>query len=324
MSAVSVLTRQVRHVRHQLSTRVFSSLQFKFGSPVRCVPTAEVPAPKEGELKVAISSAPITFEDIRVVRGLSFIRNTEGFGGFYGVGKVSSIGPDNFKNFNVGDDVLVVSRWGTWNSEIVTTRKHLFPLPSLPMETAALIPDAAAAWAMLHNFVRLEEGDVVVISDHKTVVNEAIKQLGKKMRVKVLVATEADLSGHQFKATAQAAGPVRLAITSQTSKLARAYIHLVQNSGVVVTYNAFIPTLDGISPLELPVSPFIFSNISIRGFDFTTYALTQPRECDAVVGVVADAMMSGDLKLTPKVFAAEKVGEALESAARGEAVVVNL
>lgn len=249
------------------------------------------------------------------------MRSKPGVAGTYGIGRISAKSNDVF-NFREKEQVLVVSDNGTWNDDVVVSSKRIFSFPPLDDQIAALLPDVASAHAILHNFVKLSAGDVVVITDHATTINTAIQQICKKLGVKTVVASEANLNDNQFKSKVSAMGPVRLAVTFESGKRARALGHLLNDNGVLVTYNGFIQTLQNTVPIELPISPLIFQNQSVRGFDFATYAHQEPEKCDDTIRTVASMIGTGEIVLTPKIYSQDKVLDAIEAASVGESVVL--
>lgn len=207
---------------------------------------------------------------------------------------------------------------------MVVSSKRIFSFPGLSNEVAALIPEVASAYAMLHNFFTLSAGDVVVITDHNTTVHQSIQQICKRNGVTVVAASAADLNNREFKSKVQSFGPVRLAITSESGKRARVLGNLLSDNGILINHNAFIPSLKDTSPIELPISPLIFQNQSVRGFDFATFAKEQPEKCDDTIRNVATMLGLGEVVLAPVVFSQDKVLEALEAANNGQSVVLKI
>jgi NADPH:quinone reductase-like Zn-dependent oxidoreductase len=307
-----------------------SSLSFSsFGDPVKVLKAGETVAvdqPARGQVKVSLKTSPVTFEDIRIIRGLSAHRSQAGVAGTYGVGTVSSAGP-GVSGLSPSSLVLVTSGQ-TWNSEALVDSQDAFIIEadySVFKGQLACLPDAASAWALLHNFTTLKSGDYVIRTDEKTALTSAIDQIAKCLGVHMVVATNSDLVDSKFKEKMKSKGSVKLAITSQTGSNARALHSLTNDGGVLVTYNGPIPAMNtSLSGIEVPSLALIFSDKQVCGFDFLAWAKNRPTEASRAISECVKLMESGQLKFSPVTFGVNKVNEAVKSAEGGQSAVIEL
>ena len=258
------------------------------------------------------------------LRGLSIHRSKAGVAGTFGVGTVSSVGA-GVPGVTASSQVFVSSNSGTWNSEALLSAQEVFSIDSIDIAQAACIPDAASAWALLHNFVTLNSGDVVVRSAEASAVNSAIDQIAKAMGVVVVPASDADLVDAKFKDKVTSKGSVKLALTSGTGKGARAMHALTGSKGVLVTYNgAIAPLDDNLSGIEIPSLSLIFKDQAVCGFDFKAWVANSPVEASQAISESVKLIQNGQLNLSPSSFSAAKVVDAVAAAKNGKSAVIEL
>lgn len=231
---------------------------------------------------------------------------------------------------------VFVASSGTWNSEALLSSQEVFPISDssssaddapLDPSQAACLPEAAAAWALLHTFTSppLSPGDVVLRSAEPSTLNSALDQVAKAGGFVVLPASASDLVDAKFKDKVASKGPVRLAITSGTGKSARAMHALTGSKGVLVTYNGAIAPLSAAhDAIEVPSLSLIFQDQSVCGFDFRSWAASSPMEASRALSESAALMRKGQLKFTPVSFKAAQFKEAVECASSGKAAVIEL
>ena len=266
------------------------------------------------------------------LRGLSIHRSNTGVAGTYGVGTVTSVG-SGVLGVSPASQVFVASS-GTWTSEAVLNTQEVFPISDssdtssdapLDASQAACLPEAASAWALLHTFVSLSPGDVVVRSAEPSPLNSALDQVAAAGGFVMVPASASDLVDAKFKDKVASKGPVRLAVTSGTGKSARAMHALTGSKGVLVTYNgAIAPLSDSHDSIELPSLSMIFQDQEVCGFDFRSWAANNPAEASRALSESAALMRKGQLKFTPVAFKAAQFKEAVECASSGKAAVIEL
>jgi NADPH:quinone reductase-like Zn-dependent oxidoreductase len=307
-----------------------SSLSFEaFGEPssiLKAGNTVAVEEPSSGQVKVSLTASPVTAEDIRSLRGLSTHCAQTGIAGTYGVGTVAAVG-SGVVGVSASSQVFVASS-GTWNSEALLSAQEVFPIDSetaLDSSQAACLPEAASAWALLHNFAALSAGDVVVRSAEASPLNSAIDQIAKAEGVVVVPASDSDLVDAKFKDKVASKGTVKLAVTSGTGKSARAMHALSGSKGVLVTYNgAIAPLTDTFSGVEVPSLALIFEDKAVCGFDFKSWAANSPAEASQAISASVKLIQNGQLKFSPVKFPAAKFAEAVDAASSGKSAVLEL
>lgn len=313
----------------RVCSRWLSSLSFEtFGEPKNILKIGEslsVDEPAAGQVKVALKASPVTYEDIRTLKGLSAHCSTIGVAGTYGVGSVSAIG-FGVMGVSVSSQVFVASNsTGTWNSNVLLNAQEVFEIDSIDEIQAACLPEAAAAWALLHNYSSLSTGDVVIRSAEASALNSAIDQIAKAKGYVVVPASDADLVDSQFKDKVASKGTVKLAITSGTGKSARAMQSLTGSKGVLVTYNGTIaPLNDSFTGIEVPSMSLIFKDQSVCGFDFRSWVANSPVEASRAISESVQLMKDGKLKFSPVQFKIARYADAVDSAASGKSAVIEL
>ena len=238
---------------------------------------------------------------------------------------MSSVGP-GVKSLTASSVVLVTSG-KTWNSEAIVDSKDAFVIEadSKLSNQLALVPDAASAWALLHNFVALQSGDIVVRTDEVTTLTSAIDQIAKTLGVEVVVASNSDLIDSKFKEKMKNKGSVKLAITSQSGSNARSLHSVTGEGGVLVTYNGAIPAMtSSLSGIEVPSLALIFNDKQVCGFDFRAWVGNRPTEASRAISESVKLMQNGQLKLSPVAFGVNKVNDAVKGAESGKSVVIEL
>lgn len=325
--------------------------------------SSAVAEPASGQVKVSLKASPVTYEDIRSVsmsmvwslcgvmwesdhslcyhivflnyhlmslastlklRGLSAHRTHTGVAGTYGVGTVSSVGA-GVLGVPSSAQVLVASSHGTWTTDALLSAQEVFAIDSIDVAQAACLPEAASAWALLHNFASLNSGDVVLRSAEPSTVNTAIDQIAKALGILVIPASDADLVDTKFKEKLASQGHVKLALSSGTGRAARAMLALTGKAGVLVTYNGAVPPLnDSLSGIEVPSLSLIFQDQAVNGFDFKAWVSNSPVEASLAISESVKLIKSGQLKFSPVVFKAAKFADALDAAGGGKNVVIEL
>lgn len=168
--------------------------------------------------------------------------------------------------FALNDHVLIVGE-GVWTDEAVVSKANVTKIPKLSAEEAAMLPNFAAAWGILHNFVQLKAGDVVVQTHANSAIGAAITQVGTALGLKVVAISDADLASPTLAAKAQEAGKVKLTVSGRSgrhiSSLQKAMVH----NGVTVAYNGVFESISASSNVQLPISHLIFHNTAVHGFD---------------------------------------------------------
>lgn len=159
-----------------------------FGGPeVLAVEACELPAPGEGEVRVAVHAAGLNFADTERRRGLYLAEQPlPDTLGFEGAGVVEALGPG------------VDARWLGRRVAFLAPRAHaeacvatvarLLPLPdAVDFVTGAGFPvQALAAWHLVHTVAKVQRGEVVLVHSAAGGVGQLSVQLAAEAGATVL------------------------------------------------------------------------------------------------------------------------------------------
>jgi NADPH:quinone reductase-like Zn-dependent oxidoreductase len=184
--------------------------------------------------------------------------------------------------FSNNDTVLVVGE-GVWSDEVVVSKNSVVKVAGLSHEELAVLPAFAAAWGLLHNFVALKAGDVVVQTYGNSAIGSAVTQVGKAMGLKVVSLADSDVKGTNVAAKLQEAGAFKLALSGKSGKHLSSLQRHVARGGTTVVYNGVFEPLQSAADVQLPISHMIFSDSSVHGFDLQAWARAAPGEFKAAL-----------------------------------------
>lgn len=266
---------------------------YEYGEPNRVLKleTEKIPTLKDSEVLLKMIGAPIHPADLNTISG-TYGKNLHlpAVPGIEGVGEVIAVG-SSVSNLVVSDWVVPAKGdLGTWRTHLVASEKDLIPISNqfkldLGYEKAATISvNPVTAHCLLHNFVKLEKGDVIIQNAGNSAVATFVAQKAEKLGVKTItvirarddyeeiveklkqrgsymVVHERFVQLMEFKKLIADLPKPKLALDAvggaNALELAR---HLGPN-GTMVTYG-------GLSrkPIQIPSSLLIFKNIQLRGF----------------------------------------------------------
>lgn len=213
--------------------------------------------------------------------------------------------------------MLVVGE-GVWTDEVVISEANATKIPKLSSEEAAMLPNFAAAWGILHNFASLKAGDVVVQTNGNGAVGAAISQVGKALGYKVVSVNAADITAAKL----QEAGSIKLAVSGHSGRHISALQKAVGTNGVTVSYNGTYEPVSTVSGVQLPISQLIFNNTSLNGFDLNAWAATSPEAFRAGLTSVLKLVEEKKVVLKPAhVFPQSDFRKAVEEVAKTGASV---
>jgi len=279
--------------------------------------------------------APVNPADINQIEGsYAFIPPRPFVAGNEGVGEVLAVGK-GVKALNPGDWVVpAVAGLGTWCSEIVCPEASLMRVPNdMAMEAAAtILVNPCTAYRMLHDFVPMKPGDVIIQNGANSAVGRAVIQiaaarglktvnvvrdrpgfealetellgLGATMVVKAERLPLAEVQEHMTKVCGNKR-PV-LALNCVGGQAATDLARTLNHSGVHVTYGGMSK-----KPVSLPTALLIFNDIQVRGFWVSAWYkrehemsllkgdLTMTREREKMMAELCDMFRSGKLSLPP-------------------------
>lgn len=187
-----------------------------------------------------------------------------------------------------------VANVGTWRRETVCARDHVMRIPdreTLSVEAAAtLLVNPPTAFRLLTDFVALRPGDVVVQNGANSAVGRLVVQMAAAMGLRTvnIVRDRADFDGLASELASLAPSNQTLILRAETLKedaheqiraqfdgaLPRLGLNCVGGAAVsdmarlMAPRDAVIVSYGGMSkrPISLSVAPFIFHNLTLRGF----------------------------------------------------------
>jgi NADPH2:quinone reductase len=148
------------------------------------------PAPRPGEVIVAVHAAPVNFVDALVVAGTyQFLPQLPFTPGKGPAGVVCATGAD-VEHLQVGDRVLAMAEQGGYAEKVTVAADQCYSLPrGLSFVQAAAMGVAFdTAWCALRDRARLLPGETVLVLGASGAVGIAAVQLAKAMGARVLAA----------------------------------------------------------------------------------------------------------------------------------------
>jgi NADPH:quinone reductase-like Zn-dependent oxidoreductase len=312
-----------------------------FGNPaevLKAVEIADVGAPGENEVVIALEASPINMSDLLMISGryghrpkLPSVMGTEG------VGRVIAVG-GGVKHLKPGDRTLVPYPAPAWAERIKTDASRLRPLPGGDVNQLAMLGiNPPTAYLILTGYVTLPRGSWVIQNSANSGVGRALIAIAKSLGLKtvnvvrrddvvaelksiggdVVLVDGPDLAKRVAAETGKA--PIALAVdgvgdTSTTNLLA-----CLAEKGVHVFYS----TISG-KPSIVPAAQFIFGDISMRGFWLANwFKSAKPGEItemyDRLSPLVASGAISAPIAGT---YGFADIAEAVAAAAKNRGKVL--
>jgi NADPH2:quinone reductase len=163
-----------------------------FGEPENLiVADVELPAPRSGQVRVALRAAGVNFADYLIVTGKYQIKPALPFTpGLEAAGEIVEFGP-GIDDLQLGQRVAVVTRpGGCYATGAVIEAAHVVPLPGgIDFVTAACVPVAygTAHFALSHRG-RLRAGETLLVTGAAGGVGLAAVEVGKALGARVIAA----------------------------------------------------------------------------------------------------------------------------------------
>ena len=284
-------------VRHSSSVQSFSVSYKEHGDPQKVLAgkTSEIAEPNadSDEILVQMLAAPIHPADINMIQGIyPILPSLPAIGGYEGVGKVVQIGK-RVGQLQVGDWVVpyFLTGWGTWKTYGVCSEKDVLKLPNdIPLTSAAtLMVNPGTAYRMLHDFVHLSAGDVVIQNGANSSVGQAAIQIAASMGLHTVnivrdrpdfaelkaslekfgathVITDAFVRSAEMKPFMKSLPPPKLALNCVSGKSVAELLKYIERGGTLVTYGGMSRM-----PLLVPTGSLIFNDAKLRGFWMTQW-----------------------------------------------------
>jgi NADPH:quinone reductase-like Zn-dependent oxidoreductase len=311
----------------------------QFGNPsdvVRVVDLPEPPAPRAGEVKVAVELSPLNLHDLLLVSGQYVRPPLPRVLGNEGIGRIVAVG-SGVDTVEVGDLVVLPLLAGAWREQLVLGAEGLFRLPEGNIEQLSMVGgNPATAGLILSEYADLKPGDWVVQNAANSGVGRSLIALAKARGFRTInlardVSTFAGLTASGADIVhlddASAAEDVRreigdariaLAVDSVGGDGVGRLVDLLSDRGWLVTYAA--ATGD---PMYIKAMSLIGKHLTVRGFsaadfDYATKVLPVIRE--------AAPLVAGGALFVPvaAVFELDDIHAAIQQVARGGKVLLKV
>lgn len=285
---------------------------------------------------VKFLAAPINPADINQVEGVYPLRppfqTTEvssetpvAMGGNEGVVEVLEVG-DAVSEFKPGDRAIMRhTLFGTWRTKAVATTQDLTKIPYSKEEISAVQAATASvnpttAYNMLTEFADMRPGDWFIQTGANSGVGRAAIQLGRRFGFKSInvvrnrddidelkkdleslgatkVVTDEELADKGFRKVIKewiGSSSIKLGLNctggDSTTNIARQ----LAEGGHLVTYGGMAR-----KPVTLPVSLFIFKDITSHGYWLSRWSDAHPNEKETIVNEIFSLIKAGELKDVP-------------------------
>ena len=310
------------------------AIEFAQFGPVETASLVEKgdPAPRRGEVIVAVHAAPVNFVDALVVTGAyQFLPELPFTPGKGPAGVVCATGPA-VERLHIGDRVLAMAEQGGYAEKVVVAADQCYPLPQglSFVQAAAMGVAFDTAWCALRDRARLQPGETVLVLGASGAVGIAAVQLAKVMGARVLAAiARKEKSGIVRRAGADAV--VDLSAANLRDSLRAQVYNLTDGGGADIVLDplggdAFDAALRavawrgrlvviGFASGRIPavkVNYLLLKNIEISGLQISDYRKRRPQQMAACFAELFAFAEQGKLKPLPtKVYPLEQFATAL-------------
>lgn len=249
------------------------------------------------QVKLKMLAAPINPSDINMVEGTYAIKSPfPAVGGNEGVAEVMEVG-SGVKGLKVGDWVIpAVAGLGTWRQRLVTDERNLIRVANdIPVPYAATIGvNPCTAYRLLHDFVSLKPGDVIIQNGANSMVGLAVIQIAREKGVRTINVVRADrpeidtvlrllsnlggdinipdnyLHSNGFHEILRDLPPVKLGLNCVGGEGATDLARSLSAGGTMVTYGGMAK-----KPLRIPYDLLAYKQLQLTGFWMAHWNMTQ-------------------------------------------------
>ena len=272
------------------------------------------------QVKLKILAAPINPSDINMVEGTYAIKAPfPAVAGNEGVALVEEVG-SQVKNLKVGDWVIpAIAGLGTWRQRLITDASNVMRVASdIPVPYAATIGvNPCTAYRILHDFVSLKPGDVIIQNGANSMVGFALLQIAREKGVRTINIVRNDrpdvdsvlkllsnlggdvnipsdyLGSSGFNEILRDLPPIKLAINCVGGPSATDLARTLAAGGTMVTYGGMAK-----KPLKIPFDLIAYKNLQFSGFWMAHWNMTHPLpERQAMIDEVTDLIRKDRLTL---------------------------
>lgn len=285
----------------------------QFGPAAESLSIDDLPVrePGPGCLAIEMLAAPVNPADLNVIEGkYGELPELPSPIGNEGVGIVTACGP-GVDHVKPGTMVLPMA-FGTWAQQMIVEAAGVVSLPPGidPLQAAMLTVNPATAWRILHDFVKLEQGDWIVQNAANSGVGRSVIQLARSLGFRTLNIVRRDSLIAELKALGadvvvteecelrkegrSLTGGLKpkLGLNSVGGASALNVANSLAKGGSLVTFGAMSK-----QALKIPNGLLIFSDIRFRGFWLKRWRESaSSEERTAMYASLAEAISQGVLR----------------------------
>lgn len=161
-----------------------------FGDPATVLAVEELPMPDPGpdQVLVRMRVRPINPSDLFMIQGTYGIKPAlPATPGLEGMGVIEQLGA-NVLQWNVGQRVVPMGANGTWQEYVVADAQTLIPIPDeiADQDAAMLLANPTSAWLLLHDELKVPQGEWVLQNGANSAVGRFVIQLSKRDGIKTI------------------------------------------------------------------------------------------------------------------------------------------
>src|SRR5213596_1470329 len=244
------------------------------------VETQPWPTPSPDEAVVQMRAAPINPADLNQIEGKYPVwPQLPATPGFEGAGVVVDVGK-SVKDLTTGALVILPHNLGTWREAVAVKASALVIVPPEigPVHAAMLKINPMTAWRLLHDYVKLKNGDWLIQNAANSAAGRAVIQIARDLGYKTVnVVRRAELidelraeggdvvfvDGENIRDEVKAAtngAPIRLGLNAVGGESALRLANCLAPGSTLVTYGAM-----SLQPLKIPNGLLIFKDLRFRG-----------------------------------------------------------
>lgn len=255
----------------------------EFGEPTGVLAVRERPAPEPGpgQVRIAMTLAPIHNHDLAIVRGVYGYRPPlPAIPGTEAVGRVDAVGPD-VTGVEVGQRVSVSGIQGAWAEYFLADAAQVVPVPeAVSDETAAQLLAMPLSALMLLEDLNVQPGQWIAVNAANGAVGRLLNVLARQRGINVLnlvrgpasakalreldfepvVDTSSDDWVAQAKEASGGEGVAR-AVDQVGGPASNDLLSLLGSRGELISFGA----LSG-QPMSINPGPMIFKQAVVKGF----------------------------------------------------------
>lgn len=292
--------------------RVFFAKTGRPAEVLQVTPTAPIPSPAKGQVRLRVLARPINPSDLLYIEGLYAIKpELPAWPGFEGVGVIEALG-EGVDDLVVGTRVAFAAL-GTWQEYVCVPAHSVVLVPEVLSDAAAsqLYVNPFTAWALLHK-AQVVPGDWILVSPGASAVSQILVQLARERGILTLCTVRRDDHRSRLKKLGATVvvnvsnEPLEEAIREFTA--GRGVAHAFEAVGGSMTERLLPYIVKGgtlhlfgllsLDTSNLNLAPLIFRQLQIQGFWLTDWlkGLT-PEVRETMVLELVTALADGSLKL---------------------------